>query len=231
MVIVSILAAIPMMIVGEPPAITLPITVVESPPIMMGYYPHCTGVWRPRPVAIVPLPMMAHWIPIAFHPNKTRSRNNRPDTYDAGRRRRTDFDTNGYLGEEDSSKQEREREKLIFHHGTTCRVLAISQVSAISIRYRSSYRVNCARPNVKSCKIAIRLLQAAVRKTVDRQHRHRGRRPDRKYQWEERLGPAWTMAGTRIARQRHCASNNWTNRDAWDVGYRRGTDPLGRLSS
>jgi hypothetical protein len=137
-----------MMIVGQPPVITFPVTLVEASAIMVGHYPHRTRVWRPRPVAIVPLPAMANWIPIAFHPNKTRSGNNRPDRYDARRRRRTDFDTNGYLGEEDSSKQEREREKLICHHGTTCRVLAISQVSAISIRYRSSYRVNCARPNV-----------------------------------------------------------------------------------
>jgi hypothetical protein len=56
------------------------------------------------------------------------------------------------LGEEDSSKQEREGEQFLFHQGTLCRVLAISEVSSESIRYRSSWQVNCARPNVERCK-------------------------------------------------------------------------------
>src|SRR5215468_1250621 len=117
--IISIPAAIPMMIVAQPPAIAFPITFVIAPAIVARHYPHGIGVRRPRPVPVVPLPMMAHRIPITFQPNKTRSGGNRPDMYDARRRRRADLDTNGYLGEEHSSKQEREREKLLFHQGNS----------------------------------------------------------------------------------------------------------------
>ena len=92
--IVSIPAAIPMMVVAQPPAITFPITFVIAPPIVARHYPHGIGVRRSRPVAIVPLPMMALWIPIAFYPNKTRSGGNWPNRYEARRGRRADFDTN-----------------------------------------------------------------------------------------------------------------------------------------
>jgi hypothetical protein len=160
--IVPIPVAIPVMIVGQPPSRAFPVTFVVAATIVVRYHPDGARIWWATPVSVVPPPMMAHWIPIAFNPNKTRSGDNRPGD-DARWRGRADFDTNGYLGEEDSSKQEREGEQLLFHQGTLCRVLAISQVSSESIRYRSCRQVNCARPNVERCKIATRVAQRRER--------------------------------------------------------------------
>jgi hypothetical protein len=151
-VIVTIPVAIPTMIVGKPPSLAFPITFVEPSAIVVGDHPNCARIWWAGPVTVMPLPMMADRIPIAFHPNEARSGSDWPDSYDTRRRRGADFDANGYLSEEDSSDQEQEREQLLCHRRTLCSVLAISQVPEESIRSQSSYRVNCAYPNVDRAK-------------------------------------------------------------------------------
>jgi hypothetical protein len=150
--IVSVPVVIPMMIVSQAPALAFPVTVVEAAAVMVGYHPQSARVRWAGPVSVVPLPMVADRIPIAFHPNEAGSGCERPDRHDTRGRRGTDFDANRYLSEENSAEQEQEHQELLFHRGVFCSVLAISQVPDESIRSRPSYAVKCAHPDTDRAK-------------------------------------------------------------------------------
>jgi hypothetical protein len=116
--IVPVVFAIPPVVMRQPPALTLPIPFVKAPAVVMWDHPNSAPVWGPCPVAVMPIPMVAYWIPIAFYPDKAGPGSNWPDTYDTGWGRCADFDPNRYLSEEHPAEQQREREKLLYHRRT-----------------------------------------------------------------------------------------------------------------
>jgi hypothetical protein len=136
--IVTVPVAIPMVIVRHPPAPAFPVTFVEALIIVVGHHPRCTRIRWPGPITVMPLVMMADWIPIPFHPDKAWSGSEWPDGYDTRGRGRTNGDTHGYLSEEDTSHQQQEREQVLSHRGSVCSAGAILGSSSESIRLGAS---------------------------------------------------------------------------------------------
>jgi len=136
--IVTVPVAIPMVIVRHSPAPAFPVTFVEALTIVMGHHPRCTRIRLAGPVTVMPLVMMADWIPIPFHPDKAWSGSEWPDRYDTKGRGRPNGDSHGYLSEEDSSHQQQEREQLLSHRGSVCSAGAILGSSSESIRLWAS---------------------------------------------------------------------------------------------
>ena len=104
--IVTVPVAIPMVIVRHPPAPAFPVTFVEALTIVVGHHPRGTRIRWAGPVTVMPLVMMADWIPIAFQPDKAWAGSEGPDRYDTRGRGRPNGDSHGYLSEQDSSHQQ-----------------------------------------------------------------------------------------------------------------------------
>jgi hypothetical protein len=88
--VVTVLIAVPMVIVLEPAARALPVTAVIPAFTPSRTYPRSALVGDPGPVTVVPAIVMPHGIPIALHPHKLGSRWRRPYSKDAGCRRTAD---------------------------------------------------------------------------------------------------------------------------------------------
>ena len=73
MVVIPIVAvaAVPAMVVGNLAVAATPVPFIEAPAIMTRFHPAGSCVCRPCPVAVVPLIVVAHWIPVAPYPGIT----------------------------------------------------------------------------------------------------------------------------------------------------------------
>ena len=129
-VVVALAATVPLVIVFELPARTLPVPFVELTAIVTGSDPGGTGIRQPGPIAIVPFVMPAGRIPITIYPIETRTRGDWPNADDAWRRRRSDRDSDGDLTVKCAAGQEHEREQFLFHTGLNSTLSTKIQMSA-----------------------------------------------------------------------------------------------------
>src|SRR6266699_2433447 len=94
---------IPAMIVGNAAPFTLPVTLKEAFSVVSWAHPDGAGIRPSRPIALVPLVMISHWIPIAIKPKVFRTWSYRSDPHHPGWRRRTDPNPYGNLRGGDAS--------------------------------------------------------------------------------------------------------------------------------
>jgi hypothetical protein len=71
---IAVTVTVPTMIVFTPAMISIPIADVVLRAVVARLYPAGAGIGRTRPVAVVPLVVMADWVPIAWNPNELRAR-------------------------------------------------------------------------------------------------------------------------------------------------------------
>lgn len=98
-VIVSIVIAIPVVIMVEAPATAIPITGIVPVAIVMRPNPSSPDVRRPRPVSGVPPVATAFRVPVAVNPTVFRTRSNGADCDDARRGWRADANAETNLTE------------------------------------------------------------------------------------------------------------------------------------
>jgi hypothetical protein len=67
-VMITIMAAVPAVVMFKPAAISVPVTAIEPPSLMMRYYPTGSRVRWPSPITFMPLVMPSHRIPITIYP-------------------------------------------------------------------------------------------------------------------------------------------------------------------
>jgi hypothetical protein len=94
---ITVVVAVPAVIVAHPAAFTFPVALVEALPIMMRLHPASAFIWRAAPIALMPLVVVSHGIPIALNPNELRSGAVRHNTHHARRWRRANSDSNRNL--------------------------------------------------------------------------------------------------------------------------------------
>src|SRR5215470_10316269 len=84
---VAVTIAVPMMVVFKAAARSLPITAVVAATVIARNDPDCALVWPTRPVALVPVIMSTHRIPVTIDPKilifVLRFRARRPNCIDA----------------------------------------------------------------------------------------------------------------------------------------------------
>jgi len=96
-VIPPVMVAIPTVVVLHTPAFTVPVANVIVSAFPAGSDPACRRVGDARPVAVVPLIVVAYGVPVAFNPHKIGAGSNRTDSHHTRRRRSSDGDSNRYL--------------------------------------------------------------------------------------------------------------------------------------
>lgn len=69
MIEVPVMEAVPVVVMLDTATVPLPVARKELAPVMVGRHPARSNVWRPSPIACVPVIMPADRIPIAPHPN------------------------------------------------------------------------------------------------------------------------------------------------------------------
>ena len=112
---IVVVVLVPAMVVGDVAAVSIPVTVKVALSIVMRLHPVCAGVCRAGPVSLVPLVVAAHWIPVASNPGIAFARAARLNSDNAGRRRRADPHSNGYLREDSSRCQQHQHNQFGFH--------------------------------------------------------------------------------------------------------------------
>jgi hypothetical protein len=96
-VLIPIVVVVPVMIVFKPATISIPITRIKLLSIVVRFDPSSACIGRPRPVAFMPLVVVAGRIPITIYPRELRARTSRHNANHTGTRRRTDSDANRNL--------------------------------------------------------------------------------------------------------------------------------------
>jgi hypothetical protein len=96
---------VPAVIVLEATAIAFPVPGEVLAAFVSGTDPPGSRIRRARPISFVPAVMVAHWIPIAVHPGKTRPGGGRPNRYYTRRWRRTNANSYGNLAEHSARGQ------------------------------------------------------------------------------------------------------------------------------
>ena len=69
---IAVVATVPVMFMLSPAAISVPIARKITLPVVMRYDPASSLVWRPSPIAFMPLVVPSQGIPISFHPDEIR---------------------------------------------------------------------------------------------------------------------------------------------------------------
>src|ERR1700686_5472782 len=96
-VVVSLMLAVPVVIMLEAPAISVPVTVVIPAPFPTRPDPGCAAVRRQGPITPVPNVTAINYIPIAVHPDIARARSYWPDAQHTRRRWSAHCDSDGDL--------------------------------------------------------------------------------------------------------------------------------------
>jgi hypothetical protein len=73
-ILVPVVVLVPAVIVFESATISVPVTRIELLSIMVRFDPSSTFIGRPRPVAFMPLVVVADRIPITAYPHELRPR-------------------------------------------------------------------------------------------------------------------------------------------------------------
>jgi hypothetical protein len=94
---IAVMVMVRAVIVFHPAVFAFPIAVVEPLAVMMRPNPASAFIWRPAPIARMPLIVVSHRIPIAFKPNELRAGSVRHNTHHARRWRRANSDSNRNL--------------------------------------------------------------------------------------------------------------------------------------
>jgi hypothetical protein len=109
---VAVVVVIPTMVVLETAAIPVPVAYKILAVLMAWPNPAGSRVWRPRPIAFVPLVVPSDRIPVALDPYKIRPRTWREHANDARGRWRPNVDPNRNLsGRRDCSSQQKSRKR------------------------------------------------------------------------------------------------------------------------
>ena len=85
---------VPVMIVFPPSVVALPIAIEKAFTVVTRANPACAFVRRARPIAVMPPIVVADWIPIALHPEKSWTRADRDNVHNPWGRRRADSYSN-----------------------------------------------------------------------------------------------------------------------------------------
>jgi hypothetical protein len=102
--------AVPVVIVLEAPAVAFPVPLEESTAIMMRHDPARSRIWRPGPISVVPLVVMADRIPVALDPDVLGGGTRGQNADYTGWWRRADLYSNRYLSAQRSRGQEKQTE-------------------------------------------------------------------------------------------------------------------------
>ena len=109
-VVIPIVVGVPSMIMFEPAARSVPVTLQVHPSVVPCRHPVGTGVRWPGPISVMPHVTALNRIPISFNPDVFRLwRRWRGNIYDARGRRRANLDSDRNLGPDDRSADQHER--------------------------------------------------------------------------------------------------------------------------
>src|ERR1700688_2832229 len=96
-VVVSLTLAVPVVIMLEAPAISVPVTVVIAAPFPTRPDPGSSAVWRQGPITPVPNVAAVDGIPVAIHPEIVGARSHWPDAQHTRGRWSANSYSDGYL--------------------------------------------------------------------------------------------------------------------------------------
>src|SRR6266545_908956 len=109
-VVIPIVVGVPSMIMFEPAARSVPVTLEEHPSVIPCCHPVGTGVRWPGPISVMPHVTAFNRIPISLNPHVLRVWGRWwSDIYDARWRRRANLDSDRNLGPDDRSADQHER--------------------------------------------------------------------------------------------------------------------------
>src|SRR6266550_359611 len=97
---VAIAIAIPTVVMLDPSVVAIPITFKKPSTFIPRSRPVRTCVWRPRPIAFMPLVAVAFWIPIAVYPEIIRTWGGRADPIHTGCGGWSNANSEGHLSAE-----------------------------------------------------------------------------------------------------------------------------------
>src|SRR5262245_53936143 len=92
--IVPLPMLVPAVLVFDLTVFSFPIAFIVMPTLISRRHPARTRIRRPRPVPFVPLPVVAHGIPVPFDPDKVGTGSDRANAFDTRCRRRADLNAN-----------------------------------------------------------------------------------------------------------------------------------------
>jgi hypothetical protein len=95
---IPVMIMVPMVVVFNSAPVPGPVTPEVPLAIVVRGNPVGSYIGRPSPVVVMPFVMVSHWIPVAFHPYEIWFRLRRLNVHDAGRRWRSDHNSNRNLG-------------------------------------------------------------------------------------------------------------------------------------
>src|SRR5258707_1622251 len=114
--VIKVSIAIPPMVVLNAAAVTLPVSVVVTLPIMTRGHPAIPVVGGTSPIPLMPSVTALDGIPIAIHPNIIGTRSHRPNSNYARRRWWANPDSKIYLAREcQSHSQQRQGKNFLYH--------------------------------------------------------------------------------------------------------------------
>lgn len=96
-IVISVVVAIPMMVVFETTMGAVPIAAVEAAAFMARADPMRPGIRRASPIAAMPDVVAVDWVPVAFNPDELRPWADRDDVM-AGWWRRANLNSDSDLG-------------------------------------------------------------------------------------------------------------------------------------
>jgi hypothetical protein len=91
-VLIPVVVVVPVMIVIKPATISIPVPRIKLLSIVVRFDPSSACIGRPRPVAFMPLVVVAGGKPITVYPREVRAWTSGHDANHAGARRRTNPD-------------------------------------------------------------------------------------------------------------------------------------------
>jgi len=100
---VAIAIAIPTVVVLDPSVVAIPIAFKKPSTFIPRPCPVRTCVWRPRPIAFMPLVAVAFWIPIAVYPEIIRTWGGRANPLHTGCGGWSNANSKGHLSAERKS--------------------------------------------------------------------------------------------------------------------------------
>lgn len=96
---VSVSVVVPAMIMLEPSAVPLPVTIIEPLSVVMGRNPASPRVRWPSPITLMPAIVTSLRVPVTLDPHELRAGGRRQNSNYACRRRWTNSDSNRHLRE------------------------------------------------------------------------------------------------------------------------------------
>jgi hypothetical protein len=107
--VAELAVAVPMMVVLEAPTRAIPVACEVARALITGGRPYRSGIGRLSPIAGMPVIAVSDRIPITLNPEESRARGSRLHGISAGRRRRSDLNTDGDLGTQHTRESEKEK--------------------------------------------------------------------------------------------------------------------------